>query len=196
MGIFLFALVLVHPIKAAVRCETQYGGSQVCVQTGQLQVNKKVCDPGKGGCDDNGNFVDNLTDANRFLQGNEVVYKIEIKNVGDATFDKIAVRDTLPSQLQLTSGDLNFDIASLAPGQTAQKLVKTKVVNMDNTCPINTAEAQSGDQKDRDTSQICLGAGKPSLPQAGPQDWLMVLGLSALAGATGTYLLLNKRRYL
>src|SRR3989344_2204591 len=98
MGTFL--TLTVQPIEAAIRCETQYGGGQVCVRTGNLQVNKQVKESGgKGGSLE---WRDNLgpQQSFRFRPGDVVEYKIQVKNVGDAKFDSVTVVDTLPSQLE------------------------------------------------------------------------------------------------
>ena len=43
VSLLIFTLFcLAKPSVAAVRCETQYGGNEVCVTTGQLQINKEV----------------------------------------------------------------------------------------------------------------------------------------------------------
>jgi hypothetical protein len=90
--VFLFAIFLFLANKitfAAVRCETQYGGGETCVRTGELQINKEVWDS------DNNQFVDNLNlSSHRFAPGDEVIFKLKIKNVGDATFDTVHVKDT------------------------------------------------------------------------------------------------------
>src|SRR4030042_4574974 len=77
----------------AVRCETQYGGTEVCVKTGELQINKKVWNT-------TGEFVDNLTVSDyKFSAGEEITFKLEIKTGGDETFNKVSVTDSLPSYL-------------------------------------------------------------------------------------------------
>lgn len=179
--------------QAAVRCETQYGGGQVCVRTGQLQVNKRVLDP------DSKTFVDNLgLSSKRFRPSDEITFKIEVKNVGDATFNKVTVTDTLPSRLELVSGSLTFDLTNLTAGQTESRDIKVRVVSADRfpsdqsvICDVNTAGARSDtNESDRDTAQVCLEkvAGQVTLPKAGPQGWFLTLLLSTIAGATGIYL--------
>lgn len=191
--VFLIALILTtKPLRAAVRCETFYEG-EVCVRTGELQMDKEVWDV------EDGLFVDNmgLTDY-KFAPGEEITFKLKIKNVGDETFAKVYVKDTLPDHLELISGDLEFEIDDLSPGETEGREFKVRVVSADkfpdNTtiCDKNTAEAWSGDERDKDTAQVCMEEkvlGVEVLPPTGPEDWLVVLLTSGLFGFLGFYLL-------
>lgn len=182
---------------AAVRCETQYGGSEVCVKTGQLQIDKEVWNP------DTENFVDNLgLSDHKFLPGDEIVFKLKIKNVGDETFSKVEVRDYLPELIYLTNGDISFDINDLHAGDTVETEIKTKVVdasqfpnNKTTVCEVNTAETWSGDERDKDTAQVCLTTnvlGVSILPKTGPAEiGFLAFGLLFLV-LTGLKLTLSK----
>lgn len=151
-------LFLVKPVSAAVRCETQYGGTQVCVTTGQLQINKEVFDP------QNQKYVDNLgINDYKFSPGELISFKLSIKNVGDATLGNVAVTDTPQAGfLDLATGALNFNLTNLAPGETRQQELKLRVVDESKLpqnniiCIINAAEANADNSHDRDTAQICL----------------------------------------
>src|SRR5256885_219090 len=101
-SIFFFA----RPSAAAVRCETQYGGGQVCVTTGQIQVNKKVWDPGTN------QYMDNLvaSGVHHFVAGETVTFTVRIQNVGDKTEDNVMFSDTLPSFLRYSSGSLSENL--------------------------------------------------------------------------------------
>lgn len=210
----LLSLLGATAARAAIRCETQYGGGEICVRTGNLQVNKKVCDPKKGSCDPNSSgFDDRLVDnlgilAHKFVPGDEVVFKLLIKNVGDAALAKVSVSDTLPSFLELVSAELSFDLSDLTPGETETRVIRTKVISAEKfpndktvLCEVNTAEARSGDEQDKDTSQVCaekkvLGVVAPKvLPKAGPEGLLIALFASILAGSYGAYLLRFSKIY-
>ncbi len=183
-GLFLMA----KDTFAAVRCETQYGGGEVCVKTGELQIDKKVWDP-------QGNtFVDNLgLTSYRFSAGEEIVFKLKIKNVGDKTFSEVEVKDTLPEFLVLTSGDLSFKITDLTPGETEEREIKAKVVDADKlpadqstVCVVNNAETWTGDERDKDTAQVCIEKKVLGVtPVTGPANGLAILTLSVIAGIIG-----------
>lgn len=183
------------PTFAAVRCETQYGGGQICVTTGNLQINKEVFDP-------QGNkFIDNLgINDHRFAPGEEVTFRLKIKNVGDATITKVNVTDSLPSMLEVTTGSKDFDLTDLTIGKTEEREFKARVVASDKfpsdknlVCVVNSAEAKSGDMQDRDTAQLCLerkvATVTKKLPPTGPESAALALLASAVTAGAGFYLL-------
>jgi uncharacterized repeat protein (TIGR01451 family) len=183
--------------RATVRCETQYGGGEVCVRTGQLQIDKEVWDP------DAQKFVDNLGLSDyKFAPGEEIIFKLKIKNVGDNSFGTVEVRDYLPEHLELVNGDIAFDLHDLNPGEAKEFEIKTKVVDASKfpfdqslICEVNTAEAWSGDERDKDTSYICLTKkvlGVSILPKTGPaQIGFLAFALLSLVLA-GLKLILSK----
>lgn len=200
--ITVFSLLFQPKVKAAVRCETQYGGTQICVTTGQLQINKKICDPNQGSCDPtSAGFTDRLVDnlginSHLFAPGEDVVFRLSIKNVGDATIGNVAVADTPQSGFfQLESGPLNFNLTNLNPGETRQQDIRLKVADttlipQNNViCVINAAETNGDDgSHDRDTAQLCLerkvlGKGVVEIPKTGlpPIAWI-TSGLFLLIG--------------
>ncbi|MDO8551097.1 MAG: hypothetical protein Q7S03_00220 [bacterium] len=194
INLILFALLLggvfllKQEVFAAIRCETQYGGGQVCVTTGNLQINKTVFDP------DSNSFKDNLANPNdhKFANGDEVKFNLAIKNVGDAAFGNVHVVDTLPNFLQVSSGDLAFDISNLTPGQTVERQIVAKVSASDSVvCDVNTAEANADSgEHDKDTSKVCVGKSVlGATPVTGPETGILILSLSLLAGIAGIYLL-------
>jgi len=184
--------------QAAVRCEQQYGG-EVCIKTGELQINKVVLDPV------NQRFVDNLdiTD-HKFAPGEEVVFQLRIKNVGDATLDKVTVSDTLPFFLRLSSGSLSFEITDLTSGETEEREIKARVVeegnlpqNQNVVCDVNIAEAQAGDRHDKDTAKVCAAkkvAAVTVLPPTGFSGLTLSLVLSAVTAMMGVVLAVFNRR--
>jgi len=185
---------------AIVRCETQYEG-EVCKEI-DLLLNKKVWDP------KNNEFKDNLVgvsaDIYKFAPGEEITFKLKIKNVGDEKFDKVYVKDTLPDYFELVSGDLEFEIDDLDPDEEIEREFKVKVKPEENIpnesliCDSNTtnrAKAWSGDEVDEDSSQICISRKvlAAELPPTGPQNSLILLGISLLSGLTGISLLKFKK---
>lgn len=203
LGVFL---ALSQPIQAAVRCEIQYGGREVCVRTGQLQVNKKVCDPKSGVCDitktGQGTFVDNIPSTRHiFAPGAEVLFKLEIKNVGDANFSKVNVVDTLPTHLRPVDG-LTWEITDLAPGETEERFFRAKVApeaefgTVNAICELNQAEAKADNgESDRDMAQVCMARKELKvLPKAGAgNSAALTLFMSLIVGTLGIYLVKTGR---
>lgn len=194
------------PSLAAVRCETQYGGNQVCVTTGELQINKQICvtDKGEDGkykkCDvDKNSFADNLFTDHAFATSDFVTFKLMIKNVGDNTLHNVNVTDTLPDFLFFTGATPNsFHFDNLNPGVTETKYIEARVISesqlkVDSGCDVNTAEANSDEnQHDKDTAKLCVTKqvlGIKSLPKTGPSSTFLILSLSAVAGLAGIALL-------
>jgi uncharacterized repeat protein (TIGR01451 family) len=185
-------LSFASPVQAAVRCETQYGGGQVCVKTGNIQINKQI-----QGSD--GVWYDNLGPQSgvRFKSGDVITYRLHVSNVGDAKFDSVTVTDTLPGQLKLAEGNLTNTITNLEAGQSQDIFVKGKVNTASSTLDcnaINVVEARTNDnQYDKDTAQICIQEGSApqvkTLPKAGANENLIALGFSALAAMAGTLLI-------
>lgn len=208
----LAPLLLVNAASAAVRCETQYGGAQVCIKTGALQVNKQVKHvTGKGGPVSTGvgqggehewkDFL-GMQAGVRFRPGDEVTFRIQVKNVGDAKFDKVTVTDTLPAFLELASGNTTTEITNLGPGQTQDVFVVGRVIGADRLakaidCAVNVAEARgrdvSGqDANDKDSVEVCFekAVGQPAgLPKAGFESGILAFFLSIFATGSGIYLL-------
>jgi len=194
--LFVASLLLAKNSLAIVRCETQYEG-EVCREI-ELLLDKKVWDP------KNSEFKDNLVgvsaDIYKFAPGEEITFRLKIKNVGDEKFDKVYVKDTLPDYFELVSGDLEFEIDDLDPDEEVEREFKVKVKseeNIPNQSPIcdtnttNRAKAWSGDEVDEDSSQVCIARKvlAAELPPTGPQNTLLLLGFSLLSGLTGISLI-------
>lgn len=167
------------PVFADTSCTAQYGGGQACVTTGLL-INKKIWDPQAQV------FKDNLGLAHhRFAPGEEVIFSIDIKNVGDNTLNNVQFTDTLPAFLNWSAGDaLSSLFSSLAPGQTITRTIRARVISNLNTpvsCDRNLVLATAGNFSDRDTAQLCVGTAPKTIPAAGPEIAVWAL-LPSLAG--------------
>jgi uncharacterized repeat protein (TIGR01451 family) len=196
--LFLFSILFSQKTLAAVRCESQYGGGEICIRTGELQINKKVLNP-----EDN-NWVDNLGAKDyHFAPGEIVKFKLEIKNVGDEKLKNINVRDLLPTYLNHYSGNLDFQIEYLLAGESVEKELEAKIALSENfpnnnslICVINSAEAWSENEKDKDTSQICIEKkvlGITTFPDTGDSLGFFYLAFFIVFGISGL-IILNKAK--
>lgn len=192
--VLIFSL-FVKQARATVYCDGQYG--EVCREI-ELLIDKMVWDPV------NGKFVDNLgINDYKFAPDEEITFRLEVKNVGDETFAEIDVRDYLPDYLEYLSGDIDFEIKDLDPGETETREFKAKVVSADKfpsdesiICVVNKAEAWNGDEKDEDTAQVCMEKkvlGVAELPPTGPEHATMILALS-ISSALLSIVLLRKAK--
>ena len=182
-------------VSAAVRCETQYGGNQVCVTTGQLQINKKIWAPNYS------EYRDNLyiTDY-QFKTADFVTFKLIVKNVGDNTLTNVKIVDSLPSFLFFTGGSTSeYKKDKLNPGEEwVIDGVKTQVVsdsqlNADRICGVNTAEVTAdGNQHDKDTAELCVTKkilGLKKLPETGVNTPVIIFGASLAVAMLGLALI-------
>lgn len=191
---FLAAVVLAlssNSAFASVRCETQYGGNEICVTIGELQINKEILDPRYSGV-----YRDNLyvTDY-QFKTADFVTFKLIVKNVGDNTLSNIKIIDNLPSFLFFTGGSVSeYKIDQLNPGESKEIEVKSRVVAesqlvVDRICGVNTAEVWSdGDQHDKDTAELCATKkvlGVKVLPETGDNTPSVIFGVSLAIALLG-----------
>lgn len=173
-------------------CPTVYGAN---CPSGQLFLNKQVRNP------QTGELVESLSpNGHNFLPGQEVSFRIEVKNTGQSDLDNVRVQDKLPDTLDFISGPGNFNkhnriiewyINKLRPGESRLFDVKGKVVfnkeiKVSITCSLNVATAQKDQQVAQDSSSFCiqekvLGVVK-ELPVTGTPKGveLLWLGYSAL----------------
>lgn len=190
-------------------CQVIYGGGQVCPTTLQFSIDKKVLAPTKGGT-----FVDNLGfNDSKFQPGDQVSFKITLKNTGDKTIDQITVVDTLPAYLTFTSGPGVYDatsrtityiIKNLASGQSNNQTVVATIANVDSLpkdqgvmCLTNNVKGNDNQsdvandssafciQKEVMTPKVFTTIPPKSIPNTGP-EMLPLLGLipAGLAGFT------------
>lgn len=193
---FIIALAFANKAEAAVRCETQYGGDETCLRTGELQIDKEIFDT------DNENYVDNLGFRGKTFSSNEeITFKFTVKNVGDETLFNIKVTDDLPSYLFWIDGfEGEYSIDKLNPGDSDERTFKARVVaesqlpaDKSLVCTVNTAEVnEDGGEHDRDTAQFCIGKkvlGVSTLPKTGSNFLLIVGILTIISGTTGFVIL-------
>lgn len=179
------------PSLAAIRCETQYGGNEICVTTGELQIDKKVLDPRFSGT-----YKDNLflTDY-QFKTSDNITFRLKVKNVGNETLHNVKIYDNLPSFLFFTGETPHdFTIDNLNPGDAREFEVKTRVIadsqiEADRICGVNTAEVWAdNNQHDKDSSEVCVTKkvlGVSTLPQTGvnwPSFFIITSAFTALVG--------------
>lgn len=149
----------------------------------QIWLDKKVENP------ESNQYVDNLSVSDyKFAPGEEVWFNVKIKNTGEKTFEKVKVKDYLPDYVQHLEGDLEREYQDLKPDEEREFKIKVKVAAADKLpsdqgvyCVINKAEVEANNQKDGDTSQICIEKkvlGAVVQPEAGSH--LFVFSLSIL----------------
>ena len=156
-------------IVGSFSVQAQYGPYEGIPPSGQILVDKKIKDPSKKG----DVFVDNLgANDYHFSPGEDVFFKIIVKNTGQTTFADVEVKDLLPQYVDYTlgSGDVNKDIRDitfendeLEPDETWEVHLTARVYPSNEIpneqglyCVLNKAEAWGNGQYDEDTAQLCI----------------------------------------
>lgn len=196
-------LVFADGVYGQNGCVPVYGGGVQCPRVGQALINKTVRNPSTG------IFVDNLGPSDpKFRPSWLVNFRITVQNTGDQTLNNVKVTDTLPDFVDFTSGPgsfdpnsktLTFNVTNLTGGASrtfdvAARAVHAAVLPADKSivCSVNTVDAMVTDtnQTDRDSSQFCIEKEMtvPSVPTAGPREWLLTVAGLASSLTAGLYL--------
>jgi uncharacterized repeat protein (TIGR01451 family) len=200
--ILIIAFVSLFAI-GTTKADAQYGcppyGAE-CPPASVLVVDKTIRDPrAKGDV-----YVDNLTLADyKFAPGEDVIFKITIKNTSDKSVENVEGIDTLPllNDVLLASGDtrstirqITKTVGTLGAGETKTWYIRSRVkgateIPNGTVCgdpkAINRVVVRSKDMPDTsDTSSFCiqrsvLGATKQ--PEAGSEMVILAGGLLSLA---------------
>lgn len=205
LGITIFTLLVALSVSsksvfAGWNCEPLYGGGERCWGTGELLIDKTVKNPGTGV------FVDNLgVSDSKYAAGQDVLYRLEVKNTGLTEFSKVTVKDVFPSYLDFVWGPLGwnsdtrtlqFDIYNLKAGESRQYEVMARVFAKENLpsdksliCVVNDGQVEADGKSDSDQAQVCFEykvLGISTLPPTGVESLgFAIIGLliTTLLGA-------------
>lgn len=192
----------------------QYGG---ITPSQSILIDKLVAKPGgsqtKGGVV-NYEYVDNLSPADvRYKPGNQVMFKLKVKNTSNISISNVIVKDFVPAYLEPSEGPgtfdsnsrvITFDAGSFGVNEEKTYLLKMNLNAQDKMpadkglfCLTNKAQASNGTVSDDDVSQFCVEKeviGTVQTPKAGPEmGILIILGELGLIGA-GLKLTLTRRK--
>ncbi len=178
----------------------QYGGE---TPSYSILIDKTVAIPNGSNTNSN-NYVDNLSPSDpRFHAGNDVYFKVRVKNTSDRNLTAVWVKDYVPTYILPIEGpgswDLNNRIISWNAGDFNVDEEKTYYLKMrvydKNMLPLdkglfcitNGADARNDVSYDDDSSQICIEkevTEVKKVPSAGPEmGTLLITGELALLGA-------------
>lgn len=153
-------------------------------------------------------FVDNIN-VNQFLflPGQEVKFKLEVKNPGDEELQNVSVSDRLPSIVTFVSGPgsydknshtVNFVIDKLGKNETKSFEIKAKVkeekdVPSNITCVTNVAEVRfDKGNMEQDSASFCIQKKVlevvKTLPKTGPESAVLLFTMSVASSAAAVYL--------
>lgn len=181
---FIIASLLITPQLALANYG--YFGAPGVPST-QLIINKLVQNP------INSVFVDNLSTSDpRFLPGQRVTFRIDVKNNGQTDLTNVTVSDRLPDQVTFVSGPVNAsgnmvtrNIDSLKVGEVKSFTVVASVKSADQlpagqvVCQSNFSQASVNGASAQDSASFCIETrilGVVSeLPITGPEMAAVVL---------------------
>ena len=121
----------------------------------------------------NGRFDWRVEDVKK---GEEVEFRITVRNTGDTELRDLKVTDLLPSEL-VSSDVLDFTIATLKVNESKEFFVTATVKDNEfgeglaGKCVINRATLKFDDKELSDTAVVCWGngvLGATKLPETGP----------------------------
>lgn len=153
----------------------------------------------------NTDFSDNLSASDyRFKPGQEVYFRITVKNLSKNRLTKISVTDELPDTLEflkIDNKDGSFDkinrtvtinAGTFNPDQEKPYIITAKIASQSALpsqsglfCPTNRVTATVEDELDADTSQFCVEKqveGVSKIPTTGAGILILPVILFALAG--------------
>jgi len=206
LAFFIFVLSLVF---CATSVSAQYGQYGPPPSSLNIFINKLVGIPAPSNTDTNNiNFVDNLSSSDpRFSAGQDVFFKLIVKNTSSATLTSVTVTDIVPSFIEPIEGPGSFDTTSrvitinagdFGVNEEKDYILKMRVDNQNQLptdkglfCLINTAQASGNGVSDQDTAQLCIEKQVTSVsnvPTAGPEMGVLLLSLEGIAIGAGIIL--------
>lgn len=204
--------IFVSPVSAETGQYGQYGQYGSGSPSEQILIDKLVTYTTETkGATAEAEYVDNLSASDyRFKPGQQVYFKIKIKNTADTKLTNVTVTDILPMYVQNAKGDGAYDknnntitikTGTLNAGQEKEYRVTAQIKPQDQLpadkgilCMVNRSDV-STDQNasDTDTAQFCVERqveGVKNVPATGPEAWAL-LGLVQM-GALAAGLKLRK----
>lgn len=163
----IFYFLSFVPAMADTVCQPIYGGGQTCVQAGNLVLNKAVLNPATN------DYVDNLgVNDPKYSPEDIVTFRITLKNTGNATINRVDVKDIIPSFLNFGAGAGSFDantktfsfsLANLNPNEQRTYFFTGQIVKNDQLpsdkgiiCVVNQAMATGDGISTADNAEFCL----------------------------------------
>ncbi|MBI2641915.1 DUF11 domain-containing protein [Candidatus Roizmanbacteria bacterium] len=161
-------------------------------------------------------YVDNLSPSDpRFQAGQEVNFKLKVKNTSNVNLSNVTVKDFLPEFVEPVAGPgtfdansrtISFNAGNFTPDEEKTYFLTVKVVSQEKlpsdkglVCLLNKSQASSGDISDEDTAQFCvekqvvgITPGVSQVPSAGPEFGALLLAGQFVALGAGLFL---KKKY-
>ena len=208
-SVFLSTTIYLLLTTGALADYGQYGQySSEPAPSASILIDKTVGKPDgtvtKGGVT-NIQYVDNLSPSDvRFRPGEQVMFKLRVKNTSNVTLNNVMVNDIVPSYVEPIEGPgmfdavtrlISFNAGSFAPDEEKTFTIKMQLYGQDKLptdkglfCLINKSRAYNELASDEDTAQFCVEKeviGVVSTPKAGPEMGTLLLGAQAMLVGLG-----------
>src|SRR3989344_3873659 len=179
----LAVVTVLKPVdKAYADCEQNYGGGETCVFNKSFRIEKEVRKAGDK------EWKDKVTDVKK---GDELEFRIKVKNVGEVSVDDMEMKDKLPDELEklIGSAGLTEEWDDFAEGNTKEFIIRVKVNDEEfdrndnfEKCVVNKASLYFKDKfEGADTATVCYGNGElTELPKTGA-DSIAILSVYGTA---------------
>ncbi len=205
--LLLAALMFCFAFNTAT-VSAQYGQYGQPGPSQSILIDKMVGKPviNKGGTDVQ--YVDNLSSSDpRFAPGQDVFFKLSVKNTSNVTITSVMVKDVFPAYIDPIEGPgiydkatrtLTFNAGDFAVNDEKVYYFKARVQGQNQLptdkglfCLINSATAWNNDVIDSDTAQFCVEKqvqGVTNVPVAGPEMGLLLVSSELATLGLGIFL--------
>lgn len=201
--IVLFLLTFYVP-RYTLYVKAQYGQYGQPSPSYSILVDKMVGKPSLNKGATSYDYVDNLSPSDpRFRPGQEIFFKVKVKNTSNTRLTNVTVKDYLPSYLEPIEGPGSWDASTRIITWNAgdfevdeEKVyyIKMQIYPQDKLpadkglfCLVNKVGAYN-QASDEDTSQFCIEKevlGVTKVPSAGPEYGLALLAFNGLVAIVG-----------
>jgi len=211
---FITLITVVTFITAASSSVLAQYGQYTPAPTQSILIDKQVSRPvgqTKGGVIQY-EYVDNLTPSDtRFQPGNDIYFKIRVKNTSSITLNNVMIQDRVPQYLNPIEGPGNYDstgrtvsfnAGNFNPDEEQTYTFKMQWAAQNQLpadrglmCVSNYARAYTDTVSDDDTAQACVEKqviNVKAAPKAGPE--MNILLIAGELGLLGTGIALNKKK--
>ncbi len=200
----IFFLLVACYLLLATNSFAQYGQYGDETPSYSILIDKTVAIPNSSNTNSN-SYVDNLSPSDpRFHAGNDVWFKIKVKNTSTQNLTAVTVKDYVPAYILPLEGPGTWDLENRVITWNAgdfnvdeektyyikMRVYETSMLPADKGlfCVTNRAEAKNNVAYDDDSSQICIEktvAGVTKVPSAGPEFGLLLLASNLLGAGIG-----------
>lgn len=201
---FAFALLVIGYWLLVIPVSAQYGQYGQPAPSFSILIDKMVGKPAFNKGATSYDYVDNLSPTDpRFRPGQEIFFKIKVKNTSSVKLTNVTVKDYVPSYLEPIEGPGNWDATSrtitwnagdFAADEEKVYYIKMQIYPQDKLpadkglfCLVNKAGAYN-QASDEDTSQFCIEKevlGVAKVPAAGPEFGILLMAGNLLGLAFG-----------